>query len=131
MTHSTPLELREPLALDDAREMARLISRQRRAAEKELEQRSKDAAQAEQDYDVAYHQQFVQAEGTAAAREAEAKSNTADLLFRKRLARDMVKVAQARLDGIDGERASMHRLIEFSISLVRATEAQDKPAWSA
>lgn len=80
---------------------------------------------------MAYHQQFVQAEGTAAAREAEAKSNTADLLFRKRLARDMVKVAQARLDGIDGERASMHRLIEFSISLVRATEAQDKPAWSA
>jgi hypothetical protein len=112
-----PLHLKNPLALDEARAAARALAEQRRAAEKNLEDAVESAAQAEADYRRRLAQAFIQTEGTAAAREAEARSKTADDCYRRDLAAGMVKVCTERLRGLEGERAMLRALIDWSMKI--------------
>jgi hypothetical protein len=112
-----PLHLENPLALDEARAAARALAEQRRAAEKNLEDAVETAAQMEADYRRRLAQAFVQTEGTAAAREAEARSKTADDCYRRDLAAGMVKVCTERLRGLEGERAMLRALIDWSMKI--------------
>lgn len=130
MTHSIPLTLHEPLSMLDAREALQVLSKQRRMAETELRDQIDKAATAEMAARKALAQAFVSAEGgTAAEREANARSIASSFFYKRDLETGLVKACQERLHGLDGERASLHRLVEMSIALIRATEMGSQPAW--
>lgn len=108
------LTLRQPLDVDDARAAARELATQRRAAEREHERLTQTAADSERAYRQAFAKAFVQAEGTAAEREAKARSAAADEAYKRDLAAGMVKVLVERLRGLEGERSMLKSLVEWS-----------------
>lgn len=125
-----PLTLEQPLDIDDARRASRRLAELRRAAEDEHERLTKEAAERERDYRRAYSEAFVQAEGTAAEREAKAKAQSADECYERDLAAGMVKVAVERLRGLEGERSQLKSLTEWSMRLaIDGREAS--PQWTA
>jgi hypothetical protein len=114
VTNPAALILSDPLDLDDAREAARALSRQRREAERFHERLTEEAAAAERSYRKAYAEAFVKATGTAAEREAKARSEASDAAYARDLKAGMVKVAAERLRGLEGERSMLKTLMEWS-----------------
>ena len=112
-----PLILTQPLDLDDAREAARQMSVQRRNTESMLEEQNKTAADAEHSYRKAFARAFIQAEGTAAAREAIARAESADEARERDIQERIFKVLQERLRGLEGERAMLRALMEWSMKM--------------
>ena len=90
---------------------------QRRSAEEALQQQVQAAALAESDYRKAFSTAFIAAEGTAAAREAEAKASSAAECYQRDLSAGMVKVCTERLRGLEGERSMLKSLIDWSSRL--------------
>jgi hypothetical protein len=112
------LTLTQPLDIDDARIASRRLSEQRRAAEQELEKLTEKAADAEATYRKMLAQAFVKAEGsTAAEREAHARAAVVDHSYARDLAAGMVKVQTERLRGLEGERAMLRALIDWSMRI--------------
>lgn len=111
------LTLEHPLDIDDARRASRRLAELRRDAEDAHERMTKDAAEAERNYRKAYSAAFVQATGTAAEREAQAKAASADQAYARDLAAGMVKVQVERLRGLEGERSQLKSLTEWSMRL--------------
>lgn len=94
------------------------IAQRRRAARTELAA----AHQALADTEAAYRRARAQAYGsvqgpTAQAREAIVDAQTSGERRARDIAKGRIDVARAALDEIDGERASLHRLIEWSMRL--------------
>lgn len=114
---SAPLHLERPLEIDEARLAAKRMAEQRRAAEDALQLQVENAADAEREYRKAFSAAFVAAEGTAAAREAEAKAASADHCYARDLAAGMVKVQTERLRGLEGERSMLKSLLDWSARL--------------
>jgi hypothetical protein len=106
--------MRNPLDLDDARHAARRLAELRRTAEDEHEKAVERAADSERLYRKAFARAFVQATGTAAEREAKARSEAADAAYKRDLDAGMVKVAAERLRGLEGERSMLRSLMEWS-----------------
>lgn len=117
MSNPTALHLERPLEIDEARAAARRMAEQRRAAEDALQDQVKKAAEAEQAYRIAFSRAFVAAEGTAAAREAEAKAKSAEECYERDLSAGMVKVQTERLRGLEGERSMLKSLVDWSSRL--------------
>jgi hypothetical protein len=117
MTNPAALNLEEPLEISEAREASRAAARQRRAAEDTLQQAVETAAQAERLYRLAFSKAFIAAEGTAAAREAKAKAESADECYRRDVAAGMVRVQTERLRGLEGERSMLKSLVDWSARL--------------
>lgn len=117
MTNPQALHLERPLEIDEARLASRRMSEQRRAGEDALQAQVEKAAQAEADYRQAFAKAFVEAEGTAAAREAAAKAASAQECYERDLAAGMVKVATERLRGLEGERSMLKSLVDWSSRL--------------
>ena len=117
MTNPVALHLEQPLAIDEARTAARAMAAQRRDAEDTLQTMVEEAAQTESDYRRAFSEAFVRAEGTAAAREAKAKAESADECFRRDVAAGMVRVQTERLRGLEGERSLLKSLVDWSSRL--------------
>lgn len=117
MTNPAALTLEEPLALDDARKASRALSRQRREAEDALEKFVEAAADAEFAYRRRLAQEIVRAEGTAAEREAVARSNAAEAARNRDISAGMVKVQTERLRGLEGERSQLRSLMDWSMRL--------------
>lgn len=112
------LTLEEPLDIDDARQAARAMGTARREARKDYEKRIKEAADKKREYRKAKALAYVTADGPDAhARKADVEKRAADAEFAMELAEGMVKVAAEKLEEIDGERASLHRLMEWSMRL--------------
>lgn len=118
------LSLKRPLAMDDARDAAHALAEQRRSAEKWHQDLTEEAAEAERDYRKAYADAYMSAEGTAPAREAAAKKETADKAYERDLKAGMVKVAAERLRGLEGERSMLKSLVEWSARLDPVAERQ-------
>jgi hypothetical protein len=115
VTNPSAYSLERPLDLDDARQAARVLAENRKVARQEFEAAVIRAAEAKREYRKGLAIAFVSAEGdTAAMREADAKQRAADLEKTRDVMEGMVKVAQEKLAEIDGERASFHRLLEWS-----------------
>ena len=112
-----PLILTQPLDIDDAREAAREMSSQRRATEEMLKGQNIIAADAEANYRRAFAAAFVRAEGTAAERQAVAHSESADMARDRDIQERMFKVFEQRLRGLEGERAMLRALMEWSMKL--------------
>ncbi len=114
------LDVTEPLDIDDARIAAKAMATQRRAAEALLEQSTIDAAENERTYRKTLAQQYANLAGrdvTAAQREALARSEAADAGYDRDLAEGMVKVHQQRLRGLEGERAMLNALTQWSMRM--------------
>jgi hypothetical protein len=111
------LHLERPLEIDEARTAARRMAEQRREAENALQAQVERAAETERAYRKAFSTAFVNAEGTAAAREAEAKATSADECYERDLAAGMVKVQTERLRGLEGERSMLKSLTDWSSRL--------------
>lgn len=117
MSEHGALHLERPLEIDEARLASRRMAEQRRAAEDELQRSVERAAETERVYRLAFSKAFVEAEGTAAAREAEAKAASADECYARDLAAGMVRVQTERLRGLEGERSQLKSLCEWSMRL--------------
>jgi hypothetical protein len=117
VTNHAALHLARPLEIDEARLASRRMAEQRRAAEDELQRLTEAAAEAERKYRKAFSEAFVAAEGTAAAREAEAKAASADECYARDLSAVMVKVQTERLRGLEGERSMLKSMVDWSSRL--------------
>ena len=114
-----PLTLTDPLSIDEGRLAAQAISRQRRGMEDMVEKSVEEAADAEANYRKAYAEAFIQAEGTAAEREAIAKRDSAKEARERDIKAGMVKVMHERLRGLEGERSLLKSLLDWSAGLNR------------
>jgi hypothetical protein len=117
MSNPTALHLEQPLEIDEARAAARAMATQRREAENTLQRLVDEAAVAEREYRKAYALAFVSTEGTAAAREAEAKALSAEQCYARDVSAGMVKVQHERLRGLEGERSMLKSLTDWSSRL--------------
>lgn len=117
MTEHGALHLERPLEIDEARLASRRMAEQRRAAEDDLQRRVEAAAETERQYRLAFSKAFIAAEGTAAAREAQAKAESADECYARDLAAGMVRVQTERLRGLEGERSQLRALTDWSMRL--------------
>ena len=111
------LYIEHPLEIDEARRASRRMAEQRREAEEAHEAQVRVAADAEAEYRKAYALAFVEAEGTAAEREAVAKAGSSDACRERDVAAGMVKVMGERLRGLEGERSMLKSLIDWSARL--------------
>lgn len=116
----TPIHLAEPLAIDEARSASRALASQRRNAEAELERAVEHAAATEQKYRKAYARAIVTVEGPAVVKEAQAKAQASSEAYERDLAAGMVKVAQERLRGLEGERSQLRALMDLSSKMYGA-----------
>jgi hypothetical protein len=117
MSEHGALHLERPLEIDEARLASRRMAEQRRAAEDDLQRRVEAAAETERKYRLAFTKAFIAAEGTAAAREAQAKAESADECYARDLAAGMVRVQTERLRGLEGERSQLKSLTDWSSRL--------------
>ena len=123
MTNPRTLGMEDPLDMDDARRASRALAGMRRDAEATHESRVEAAADAERTYRRALARAMVAAEGrTAAEKEAAARAECADAAYTRDLAVGMVKVAQERLKGLEGERSMLKSLIDMSGRILDRTE---------
>lgn len=125
-----PLFIEQPLEISDARRAARRLAELRRDAEQQHERRIQEAAEAERDYRREMAKAFVGAEGgTAAQREALARAACADAAYLRDLSAGMVRAAQERLRGLEGERSMLKSLISLSEVQARMMDGQ-QPQWT-
>jgi hypothetical protein len=112
-----PLTLEQPLEIDDARRAARRLADQRREAETELERQTIRAADAELAYRKAFAVAFIEAKGTAGEREAKAKDGAGRQARDRDIQQGMVRVLTERLRGLEGERAMLRALMDWSMRM--------------
>jgi hypothetical protein len=94
------------------------IAKRRRAARAELEAAHQALADSEAAYRKARAEAYATVEGkTAPEREAKVDAQTAWQRRARDISRGRIDVARAALDEVDGERASLHKLIEWSMRL--------------
>lgn len=102
-------------------------------AEEELEKRLTEKAEAERDYrkqlSEAYLRRKSEGRGSGEA-ELLSKGDVTELSFRRDLADGLVKAALEALENRRGDRASLHRLVEWS-SKVNPDAEQREPLRSA
>jgi hypothetical protein len=105
-----------PAMLDfgQALAMFRKNAEQRRDALRDWERAIQVAADLDAQYAKAYARAIVSAEGTAAVREALARSETADERARRDVSRDMIAVCRERFRSLEGERANINGLVDWS-----------------
>jgi len=117
MTNPSALTLSEPLDIDDARAASKVLARQRREAETALDRFVDESAQAEYTYRLRLAQEMIKAEGTAAEREMVARAASAGEARKRDVTAGMVKAQMERLRGLEGERAMLRALIDWSMRL--------------
>lgn len=126
MTVAT-LPLGAPLDYETFRDGARDLAARRRAAREELERAVKRHAEAEAEYRKARALAHVQADGSDAnARKTQVDAATADLAKARDIAKGMIGVAHELLAEVDGERASLHRLADWSAK-VDPSASEERP----
>lgn len=108
----------EPYDFAQAKRVAAKLSRERRAAERDLADRVKKHAAAEAAYRAELREQIVKdksAHGSTAGLEmARGAKGVVDLREARDVAAGMVKAAEIKLRGCEGDRATFHRLVEWS-----------------
>lgn len=115
-----PYEFEQALEIDDARRGLHLLSEQRRQARSWLQRAIKDRAEKEKTYRQERARCWARSpEGTAKEREDKVNAETTQFRFERDVAEGVVLGAKERLEEIDADRASMHRLVDWSMSLAR------------
>lgn len=113
-----PMTLTEPLDYEDGREAMKALAEQRKAARRGFEKATQALVDAELEYRKGRSLARVSCESTTAAdRKEEIDGATADLRHTRDGAEWGVKIAQEKLEEVDAQRASVHRLVEWSMKL--------------
>lgn len=115
----TPLSLGDPLDLDDGRKAASMLARQCRASVDNLDQAVQRHAESEHSYRKAFAKKIVElrADGVPATiclELAKGDQQVAQLKYDRDLAKGIIDVTRERLRQLDGERASLRQLLEWS-----------------
>lgn len=122
------LPLGAPLDYESFRDGARDLATRRRAAREQLERAVRDHADAECAYRKGRAQAYVIVDGkTVDEKKVNVDDRTAALASARDIAKGMIEVARELLSEIDAERASLHRLADWSLKLDPAA-AEDRPA---
>ena len=113
------LELGDPLDLADGRRAASMLARQCRDGVDALDRAVRAHAEAEHTYRKAYSTKLVELRGQAVPvglclELAKGDEAVAKLKYDRDLAKGMIDVARERLRQLDGERASLRQLLEWS-----------------
>lgn len=113
-----PYQLKQPVDLLDARMMARELAKRRREAREQYENALILAADAHLKFRRAKKQAWLHAEGrTAEERKVDAENRAAEAEKEHALQEGWVKARQELLREIDADRASLHKLMEWSMKL--------------
>jgi hypothetical protein len=131
MSNPVPLSLTQPfrfdrpLEMDDAREALHSCAESRRQAREWKMRAMQDEAEKERAYRKARAEAWLRApDGTAKHREDWVNDYTGGHRFERDLAARIVKAADERLAEVDAERASLHRLIDWSMKVTGAAEPE-------
>lgn len=115
----TALTLEDPLDLDDAREASRAVARNAGEAIKDLQRWGEAFAEAERDYRKALAVKAAELRGdghpaTLVRDLARGDEHVATLACDRDIASSMMDVCKERLRMIDGQRAALRQLTEWS-----------------
>ena len=133
MSNLGPLTLEHPLEIDDARRAGHRMSQLRQQAEKDYTAALIDKAETEATYRKALSEAFVRlrdAGVAGGAAEIQAKGDVVQSSKERDIAEGMAKAAEQRLKSLAEDRATLHRLVEWSMRVQLASE-QQQPTWSA
>lgn len=120
MTHvraPQPFILDDPLDYESGRLAAKTLNERRAAARSDLESATDRLCDAERDYRKERARRIGEASGTVDEKKVWLDSETADLRHARDGAEWAVKIIQERLAELDAQRASLHRLLEWSMRL--------------
>lgn len=113
-----PVAFAQPLDAHDAREALRQVAESRRQARDWYMRALANRAEKERDYRKARASTWaLSTEGTAKEREDLVNERTSDQRYERDIADGIVRAALERIAEVDGERASLHRLIDWSMRL--------------
>lgn len=119
-----------PLDMEDARKASRAFAEMRRSARRDLENAlaeqdklDEDAAEKKKAHRKARARAYLTVEGrNAGERDAKVDNEVAEYEYDREVAerlakaqRERIALAKEKLEEIDGERASFHRLVEWSM----------------
>lgn len=108
----------QPLDADDARQALRMVAEQRRQARDWYMRALEARADKERTYRHGRANAWTTTtEGTAKEREDAVNDKTADARYERDVADGVVRAALERLEEVDAERASLHRLVDWSMRL--------------
>lgn len=126
-----PLLLRDPLSMDEAREAMIAAGRNLRNAEERHRHALERAADAEAAYRAGVAQAYttLRADGKGAG-EADtlAKGQCAPLSRERDIAQGLVRACLEELENRRGDRASLHRLVEWSAKVNPFSEQHERSA---
>jgi hypothetical protein len=115
---TAPFAFGQPLDQDDARQALRMVAEQRHQARDWYQRAIEQRADMERVYRKARAAAWARhTDGTAKEREDQVNDVTADARYERDVADGIVRAALERLAEVDGERASLHRLIDWSMRL--------------
>lgn len=117
--NTVSLTLEDPLQVDEARRACQVIAERRRAARKALGDAMDDLAEKERLYRRRRAVCYVENVGAPSAgmRDSIVDDEAADQRYDRDLAKGLVEMQQELLKEIDAERASLHRLVDWSMKL--------------
>lgn len=117
----------QPLDADDARQALRMCAENRHQAREWLQRATQDLAEKEKEYRGARARAWtLHTAGPAKQREDEVNDTTAPARYERDVANGIVRAALERIAEVDAERASLHRLIDWSMRLdPHAVEARE------
>jgi hypothetical protein len=115
----TALRLEDALQVDEARRAVHIIALRRREARTALERAENDLADKQRLYRRAKADAYVKRADMrpADAQKVAVEADAADAEYARDVARGLVKAQEELLKEIDGERASLHRLLDWSMKL--------------
>jgi hypothetical protein len=105
------------LDYEDGRLAARRLNERRADALKDLERATETLVDAEREYREDRSRRIVEATGTSIEKKEFVDGKTAVSRAKRDGAEWAVKLVQEKLAELDGQRASLHRLIEWSMRL--------------
>ncbi len=112
-----PFTFTQPLDMTEARAALRAVANSRREAREWFQRASQNAAEKERTYRKQRAVAWATVDGTAKEKEDAVNDKTADLRFERDVAVSLVKATLERLEEVDAERASLHRLVEWSMKV--------------
>jgi len=114
----------EPYDYADAKAAGHKIAQARRIAVRELEEATLAAAEAEWKYHAVKTEKIAELRAnevgiTEIQERIKGENDVNALLYEREKAKYLVLIAQEKLHSIDGERATFHRLVEWSMQVER------------
>jgi uncharacterized coiled-coil DUF342 family protein len=123
-----PFVFEEPLDMDEARTALKACSRNRKQAREWMQRAALDAAEKERDYRKARARAWPEVAGTAEEKKDAVNDKTSDLRYARDVAVSVMKAALERIEEVDAERASLHKLVEWSMKVAPLGSDTDRAA---